>query len=368
MSCTECAKIKYLLSKKAFSNQTLLQDVYGHGLTNQKNYEYHGIVSLGTPPQEFRVIFDTGSHMLWVPRVGCKSTGYFVENCKSNDSSRLYDPEMSTTSEVMQKKFEVVYGGGDASGSFVQDYFAFGLSGSPLKLSSKITFGAGEVMHVDDDGVLGLAPEYSNQQGTSVFQTAVREGLFDKPIFTTYLRKCHNDQCDDGGMINLGDIDVDNCEPVEHWVNVKEGSVYWEVEMNAVYLNGQSLSLSPISAVSDTGSPFIYAPKDIYYNIVKQLQATDINGHTMVDCDLTVELVFQIPSQHLVLTSEELVLKVDWSDKCLLAISKAKFDFWVIGDPFNRAYCIVHDVEKRTLGFAKSVHNEGGTMFRVQKI
>ena len=57
--------------------------------------QYYGEISIGTPPQKFTVIFDTGSSNLWVPSTNCTVGGV---PCSSVHNT--YDSSQSSTYKV----------------------------------------------------------------------------------------------------------------------------------------------------------------------------------------------------------------------------------------------------------------------------
>ena len=86
-------------------------------IKDYSNAQYYGTVTLGTPPQSFTVIFDTGSSNLWVPKIGCKNCGYwFINGGKSK-----YDETKSSSFQKDGSDFHIQYGSGDVQGFFSVD-------------------------------------------------------------------------------------------------------------------------------------------------------------------------------------------------------------------------------------------------------
>lgn len=59
-------------------------------ITNFLDAQYYGEISLGTPPQSFQVIFDTGSTNLWIPSQSCKSSACWTHSTYKSDLSSTF--------------------------------------------------------------------------------------------------------------------------------------------------------------------------------------------------------------------------------------------------------------------------------------
>ncbi|XP_006899951.1 PREDICTED: pepsin F-like [Elephantulus edwardii] len=83
-------------------------DVAVQPLRNYLDMSYAGAISIGTPPQNFQVIFDTGSTDTWVPSIYCDSLA-----CANHNA---FNPLASTTFKFVGHPMSIKYGTGSMKG------------------------------------------------------------------------------------------------------------------------------------------------------------------------------------------------------------------------------------------------------------
>ncbi|KIY71480.1 Asp-domain-containing protein, partial [Cylindrobasidium torrendii FP15055 ss-10] len=331
------------------------QDVQGgrHDvpLTNFMNAQYFAEITLGTPPQTFKVILDTGSSNLWVPSTSCTSIACFLHS--------KFDSSASKTYKANGTEFEIRYGSGSMEGFVSHDAFTIGdlsIDGIDFAEATKepgLAFAFGKF-----DGILGLAYDtIAVNHITPPFYEMVNKGLLDKPVFAFRVGSSE----EDGGEATFGGIDESAFTGEITYAPVRR-KAYWEVELSQVSLGDDVLELENTGAAIDTGTSLIALPTDVAEMINTQIGAKKSwNGQYQVDCATVPslpDLTFTLAGKEYPLKGTDYVLEVQGT--CISAFTGLDINLpdggsiWIVGDVFLRRYYTVYDLEKNAVGFAKS--------------
>ncbi|XP_061466110.1 cathepsin D isoform X2 [Rhineura floridana] len=331
-------------------------------LKNYMDAQYYGEIGIGTPPQTFTVVFDTGSSNLWVPSV----------NCNLLDIACLlhhkYDSSKSTSYVKNGTDFAIHYGTGSLSGYLSQDTVKIGdlhvqeqLFGEATKQPG-ITFIAAKF-----DGILGMAfPKISVKKAKPFFDNVIEQQLLDKNVFSFYLNR--DPKASTGGELLFGGVDPQYYAGDFNWVNVTR-KAYWQVHMDKVDVgNGLTICKDGCEAIIDTGTSLITGPTDEIKQLQKAIGAKPIiKGQYMLPCDKldtlpTVNLV--LGGNSYALTADHYALKITIQGETLCLSGFAGLDvpppggpLWILGDVFIGPYYTAFDRDNDAVGFAKCIGN-----------
>lgn len=328
-------------------------------LTNFMDAQYYGEIQLGTPPQPFTVIFDTGSSNLWVPDSTCASFGCLLH--------RRFRSDDSTSFVKNGTEFAIRYGTGSVEGFIGQDSMNLGglqILKQNFGQTTKepgLTFAMARF-----DGIMGLGYDTISVQGVPPpFYNLVSQKLIKEPIFSFYLakapvKKSNSDEDPIGGSLIFGGIEKDRFEGPMTWAPViRKG--YWEVSLDAFGIGGQDIGIKGTAAI-DTGTSLIAVPKAIAQAINGAIGAKQgFRGIWSVECESIPEMppvTFTFGGHEYKLEASDYILNTGGS--CIspfmgIDIPHLK-NLWIVGDAFLRKYYSVYDMGKNRVGFALAKH------------
>ncbi|KAL6478870.1 hypothetical protein MHYP_G00123030 [Metynnis hypsauchen] len=323
-------------------------------MTNYADSTYYGVISVGTPPQSFKVLFDTGSSNLWVDSVYCTT-----QACTTHTQ---FNPQESSTYQATSQTFYLPYGAGSLDGKFGYDTVT--LSGITIT-SQEIGLSTNEpgenFVVAQFDGILGLAyPSIAAGNQTPLFDTMIEQGLLEQDLFAVYLSP--NEQS--GSEVAFGGVDQNMYQGAIYWTPVT-AETYWQIGIQEFQIGGQQTDwcsqYSGCQAIVDTGTSTLTAPQSYLSSLMQSIGAEENSyGEYVVDCSTADNL----PSLSFIISgtafslSPSAYIQENQSGDCTVAITPTYLGsqngqpLWIFGDVFLRVYYSVYDRANNRVGFA----------------
>uniref|UniRef100_A0A4W4GY72 Renin n=1 Tax=Electrophorus electricus TaxID=8005 RepID=A0A4W4GY72_ELEEL len=322
-------------------------------LYNFMDAQYFGQISLGTPEQNFTVVFDTGSADLWVPSFYCVSQACGKQIHSLFSSTYVHDGRV----------FGIHYGSGHMMGIQVGT-----MTLANQNFGESVYEPGSSFVMAKFDGVLGLSyPTLSKDLGLPVFDNMMNQNKVDQPVFSFYLST--NASNGFGGELLLGGVDEELFVPPINWVPVTLKG-YWQIKIDELLQGTTTFCRShSCQAIVDTGTSLISGPT-FEIQILQQLigaSPTSI-GEYVVNCTR----ISSLPVVSLVLNGVEYFLTAETYVKrvsihmiylnnyliCISGfqatdVSSSVGHMWILGDVFLSQVYSIYDRGQDRVGFAK---------------
>ncbi|KAH1209688.1 Aspartic proteinase A1 [Glycine max] len=244
-------------------------------LKNYLDAQYFGEISIGSPPQYFNVVFDTGSSNLWVPSSKC----IFSIACYFHSK---YRSKISSTYTEIGIPCKIPYGQGSIFGFFSQDNVQVGDIIIKDQEFAEITReGSLALPALPFDGILGLGfQDTSVGKVTPVWYNMLEGGLISHKIFSLWLNQDPSEEM--GGEIVFGGIDYRHFRGEHTYVPLSQKG-YWQIDLGDILLANNSTGLCEggCAAVVDSGTSLIAGPTTVVTQINHAIGA---EGYTSFEC------------------------------------------------------------------------------------
>ncbi|KAH8087161.1 acid protease [Cristinia sonorae] len=343
------------LSAKALSLLHLdLRETGTTSLVDVDDMMWHGKITIGTPPQEFDIDFDTGSSDLFVPGPDCKDI-----NCEGH---HVYNVNASSTSNATEKPFMLRYGDGSSVNGviYTDDVSVGGITAKNQSVGAAAAFNSGfNKNRFLADGLLGMGfPAISAFQEPPFIQNLIAEGQLDEPAFSFKLNAT-------GSELFIGGANPELYNGEFTYAPVTE-QAYWQVPLESIAVNN-GVVINQVASIIDTGTTLVLGDhknvNKLYESIPGAKNVSESAGlgagYYSVPCDNVPEISLSFGGRAFRIAPEIFNMgKVDGTENdCVGGIAATNalsdpIDFWIVGDVFLNNVYTKFDVGEGRVGFA----------------
>ena len=311
--------------------------------------EYYGPITIGTPPQNFLIDFDTGSSTLWVPSSFCTSA-----NCAPHHK---YNHGKSATYIEGGAKIEIYYGIGQDSGFVSIDTVTV----ADLS-ATKLPFGEITEMSSDQktdpaDGIMGLAWPALSVDGLPMYINEIfKQGGITDHSFSFFLTSKPNQA---GSQLILGGVDPEYYTGTINYHSVLY-ETYWTLNINDIRFGGVDVSQGLYTtAIADTGTSLLVASDvlaDPFFKIIGSKNNFPCNKiSTLPNAEFILDGInYQVPPQNYIIEITQF-----GKTSCFVGIVGADLSGLanraiILGDVFLKTFYTHFDIAGSRVGFAQA--------------
>lgn len=340
---------------------------------------YYGAMTIGTPPQQFNVILDTGSSDLWLASNQCTA-------CPSG-TPEFDSTQSSSFTAANNQPVTIQYGSGAVQGTLAQDTVSMGGFTVSKQTFLNVQQTTNSLLGGSVAGIMGLAfQSLASTKALPFWQALVNNNMWTSPEMSFWLTRFLDDPTvqaeEPGGVLTLGGTNSSLFTGDIQFLNMPSDVTqsFWLLQMSSVTAQGNNVQIATgnsAMAAIDTGTTLIGGPstdvRNIWAAVPGSSPLTDsMAGFYGFPCKTNVQISLSFGGNSWPISTADMNLGASGTDgQCVGGI----FDLaagssagggggnpnWVVGDTFLKNVYTVFRSNPPSIGFAQLSSAAGGS-------